>query len=202
MVLSCVSFTLSLASFSSNDNSYSIRLARDKRGALVSTEVDCLGGGVCDHDLLSRFRDNLDQPTDPEDIETRLQAALAVLPDEYRDAKVKETQLSTMGSLEHFHVQFEELPVSPLRYESSSVFCGRVAGSGEDWHCQHMLMSSRQVVSGQSSPISLMMLETLSEADVESIVIALRKQCTFMFSSRNFLLVRYAMSHQVYFAEG
>lgn len=168
--------SLTVGSFSSNDNTYSIRLIRDSREPPVTKEVNCLGGGVCDPDLLSQLRDNLDRPVDPAELEDRLLAAFAVLPVEYRDAKVKETQLATMGSLEHFHVQLEEVAVSPARIESSSVSCARIAGSSEDWHCQYKNMSARQIVSGQSSPVSLMMLETLSEADVEAIVIALRKQ--------------------------
>ena len=39
-----------------------------------------------------------------------------------------------------------------------------------------MYASARQIVSGQSSPVHLMMLESLSETDVETIVDVLRKQ--------------------------
>ena len=168
--------TVTLGSYSSNDNSYSIRLTRGSRQPPISTEVDCLGGGVCDPDLLSRLRENLDRPIDPSELENRLQAAFAVLPDEYRDAEVKDTQLSIMGAYEHFSIQLEEVAVSAARRESSSIICRRYAGSREDWHCHQMLMSARQVISGQSSPVSLMLFEALSETDVEDIVRALRSQ--------------------------
>lgn len=168
--------TLTVGSYSPHHNFFSIRLTGDGRKPPISTEANCLRGNDCDPDLLSRLRESLDRPIDPSEIQNRLSAAIAVLPNEFRDARVQKTQLNMSGTNEHFNVQLEEVAVSPARNESSSVMCNRNAGSREDWNCQHMPGEARQVVGGQSSPVILMLLEPLSEADVEKIVGSLRTQ--------------------------
>ena len=168
--------TASLSSSGGTNNSFRIRVARNSDGLSATTEVNCDNGNDCDAALLGNLRDGLDRPISDSDIAARLRAAYSVLPEEFSAAVVEYSQPGLFGPVELFHVSFGETAISQNRSESGSVICSRMAGSDMEWNCQHMRSMARQRVAGQSTPITLMLASVLSENDVETIVLALKRE--------------------------
>jgi len=167
-------YSLTIANVSTCDNTYNLRLGRDDRGCLVSTDLHCASGSACATDLFLRLRENLDRPVGSEEIDKRLQAALAALPAESRATPITNTQFMMLGATETFHVQFEERAVSQARTETFSVTCSRPTGSAGDWRCHHSIDHIRQKVPGQAQPIGLLSLP-MNESDVRKLVVRLQR---------------------------
>jgi hypothetical protein len=89
--------SFAIASFGSNDNTYKIRIMRDSRGQLTTTDAYS-GGGNFDPELIATLRANLDRRRDEAEAERRLRAAHEALPKEYRHAQIHDSQLSIRGS--------------------------------------------------------------------------------------------------------
>jgi hypothetical protein len=166
---------LTIATASSSDHTYTVRLTVGDDGRFLTTRADCANGANCDPDLLACLRSALDQPVDSTELDKPMQDALAVLPAAFRGAQPLNRQTLMLGSSEMFFVTFAEVPVSESRKESVSVTCSRLTGTHGNWNCQHRVETIVQQVPGQTREVRLHDL-MFSESEVTHIVTELRRQ--------------------------